>query len=205
MYTSGTPIYSNTDGLVLFEGNKLNEPLAEINDDNQREPMRINTWGKGALLGNATGKTIEANGVKFVEVSITYDHAYRVSPSWYWINIFTTFRSHTVILFAREPDISIVSISDAKNADKAKKDADFQKQLADAKGGDKNLTGSGNGDKPKSYVMYVVVAVVLIVAGLVGFTLYRRSKAKVAPAVAAATPAAPSLGRLRPQKRRKSQ
>jgi hypothetical protein len=175
MIAAGTALYSNTDALELYHENEWTTPFTEIVQPKQRTSVKLSDWRKGAVLGVATGKTSHYQGINYVQLTIVYDHPFWPAGGWFHIGV--EWRSVTLTAWAQETDVTTVGLADAKNADKAKKEADYQKQL-DAINKDKVLTGNGSDTKPQNYVLYVVIGVVCVVAGLVGYTLYRRNKSQ---------------------------
>ena len=175
--TTGQTVYSDSDSLLFFYNGRLTEPQNVFHYPGEREGRDMRQYPKGALLGNFTGKEEMVGDVNMLQVHLTFDHPFYGAI----FGIGTRWESIEVDLFFKESDLSELSLKEQKAADAAKAAAEFSKQLEGAKSGglDPKLTGSPETAKT-GMSAYLIAAVLVFVAGLVGFTLWQRSKKGVA-------------------------
>ena len=185
MYAEYAPIYSNTNTIVVFEEGTYNVPLTELHWPNEREPKRLTDFSDGVLLGRYMNKIVESDGKKFLLVEITYEHPLYGG----FLGIGTNWQSVTFTLYVNEAQIIALPPDQEAKADKEAEKVKKDQKVKDLLGENKPPP---EGPPPKGYTLYIVGGVLLMVVGLVVYTLNNRRKNAAVATMAAVAVSKPT-------------
>lgn len=175
MYSAGTSLYANKDGVFYYETPGGN--IVQRSDRQYADPVR----NLDGYLGTSTGKSQSTTGKEWIEVE--WVNSYSVHG---FLGITRGTYNENKVSWVEASNVKVTTTAETEEKAAAEKEAAAQKAkqaLIDAvtQPSGSTLTANSGGESPKDYTWWLVGAVLVGVAALVIWKLGKRSKSASVP------------------------